>query len=280
MLFAKYDNFEVSVLRLPESAERWNLVFDFLKLRREVFINKMKWQLIDDKGIEFEQYDVVNIATYMIAHRGEEVIAGARLLRCDSVIGAPPNDYSYMIRDAYYGRISLPRNIASAPPPTDDKSWELTRLVSSDRDPKVARAVLDCANDFIRQNGGRQCLFLGPPAFLRMAKSYGYTPVKMGDICGDESGRFLAFSCAIIDRSEYEVVGPNPTPKRPRILAEAEFTQDMAETLSEYFASYSSDGVVTLEVTDKGIWLRNPVGGRQFLGSARAFKSMNPREAN
>lgn len=280
MLFAKYEDFEISILRLPESAGQWNLVFDFLKLRREVFINKMKWQLVDDKGIEFEQYDVVNVATYIIAHRGDEVIAGARLLRCDSAIGAPPNDYSYMIRDAYFGRISLPRDICRSEPPDDDKSWELTRLVSSDRNPKVARAVLDCSNDFIRQNGGHQCLFLGPPAFLRMAKSYGYTPIRLGDICGDESGRFLAFSCEVIDRTEYLTVGPDLSMKKPRILAEAEFTQDMAETLLEYFSTYSERGIVTLEVTNKGIWLRNPAGGRQFLGSARAFKSMNPGAFN
>lgn len=200
MLTVHYDDFDVSVLSLPQSSQRWNLVFDFLKLRKQVFIEKMKWQLMDSKGIEFEQYDIVGVASYTIAHVGNEVLAGARLVRCDMQIGSPPNQYSYMIRDAYLGKISLPKEICEKEPPSDSRSWELTRLVSNSSDPRVARAVLDVSNDYIRGHGGDQCLFLGPPGFLRMARSYGYNPVKLGKICGDESGRFLAFSCATRDR--------------------------------------------------------------------------------
>ena len=202
MLTIPHDDFDVSVLSLPQDAAHWNLVFDFLKLRRQVFVEKMKWQLMDADGIEFEQYDVVGAASYVIAHRGQTVIAGARLVRCDMVIGVPPNDYSYMIRDAWLGKIALPREICDAEPPRDSRSWELSRLVSDARSPIVARAVLDIANDYIAMLGGERCLFLGPPGFLRMARGYGYAPERLGQITGDDSGRFLAFQCAIIDRSE------------------------------------------------------------------------------
>ncbi len=54
----------------------------------------------------------------------------------------------------------------------------------------------------------------------------------------------------------------------PRLQAEAAFSVDMAETLFRYFDAYQVDGIVTVEVTDKGLWLKSPVGeGRQFLGS-------------
>jgi hypothetical protein len=54
------------------------------------------------------------------------------------------------------------------------------------------------------------------------------------------------------------------------VLAVAEFTQDMAETLESYFQAYAADGVVTVEVTDRGLWLVNPRHpSRQFLGLAR-----------
>lgn len=53
-----------------------------------------------------------------------------------------------------------------------------------------------------------------------------------------------------------------------RVLATAEFTEDMAETLHTYFAAYQQGGRVKLEVTDHGLWLRHPHSGtRQFLGS-------------
>ena len=63
--------------------------------------------------------------------------------------------------------------------------------------------------------------------------------------------------------------------KKPKIFATAEFSRDMAETLLEHFDTYAVDGVVRLEVTDHGLWLENPDGTRQFLGSTTQF----PRDA-
>lgn len=193
-----YGDFRVSVLHLPEDARHWNLVYDFLKVRRDIFVQKMKWQLMDNNGIEFEQYDIVGLANYVIAHTGTSVIAGARLIRCDKVVG----QYSYMIRDSYFGKIDLPSDICDVEPPNDTKSWELTRLVSNASDTLVAKAVLDVANDFIFEENGVRCLFLGPPGFLRMARTYGYNTKKMGKITGDSSGKFLAFECEIRNRPE------------------------------------------------------------------------------
>jgi acyl homoserine lactone synthase len=206
MLSSAFEGFDVSVLRLPYDAHHWNLVYDFLKMRRRVFIEKMNWQLMDANGIEFEQYDIVGVASYVIAHQGNDVLAGARIIRCDMVIGSGPNQYSYMIRDAFFGKIALPSDICDSEPPNDAQSWELTRLASVSKDPAVARAVLDVANDYIFEQDGERCLFLGPPSFLRMAKSYGYSPEKLGKITGDESGRFLAFQSNIIDRPDRVLV--------------------------------------------------------------------------
>ena len=61
------------------------------------------------------------------------------------------------------------------------------------------------------------------------------------------------------------------------VLAVAEFTEDMADTLREYFHSYAVDGVVSVEVSTHGLWLVNPLGGRQFLGLAQFTEVMNER---
>lgn len=62
-----------------------------------------------------------------------------------------------------------------------------------------------------------------------------------------------------------------------QVLAVAEFTEDMADTLRKYFQSYAVDGVVSVEVSTHGLWLVNPLGGRQFLGLARFTEGMNER---
>jgi hypothetical protein len=54
-----------------------------------------------------------------------------------------------------------------------------------------------------------------------------------------------------------------------KILATADFSTDMATTLVTYFSTYANDGIVSVEVTDCGLWLVNPHNlSRQFLGFA------------
>jgi len=88
MKTTEYDDFKVSVLKLPGDAGAWNLVYNFLRLRRDVFIGRKKWNLYDADGFEFEQYDVATYATYVIAYgEKEKVLAGARLIRCNQTSG-------------------------------------------------------------------------------------------------------------------------------------------------------------------------------------------------
>tara|TARA_R110002096_G_scaffold298756_1_gene493209 strand:+ start:264 stop:500 length:237 start_codon:yes stop_codon:yes gene_type:complete len=55
-----------------------------------------------------------------------------------------------------------------------------------------------------------------------------------------------------------------------KILAQAEFTEDMAITLYRHFVTYSKSGIVTIEVASNGLWLIHPNNAtRQFLGLAR-----------
>jgi hypothetical protein len=49
----------------------------------------------------------------------------------------------------------------------------------------------------------------------------------------------------------------------------ARFTRDMVETLLAFFHAYQRDDVVTVQVTERGLWLVNPhTESRQFLGQA------------
>ncbi len=59
---------------------------------------------------------------------------------------------------------------------------------------------------------------------------------------------------------------------KPQLQATADFTIDMAITLTSHFDQYATDGVVSVEVTTRGLWLPNPyTHTRQFLGSAYKF---------
>lgn len=184
---------DVSVLSIPSGLSRWHLVAGFLRLRNEVFIGKLAWELHHAESMEFEQYDRVD-AVYVIAHDGDTVLGGARLLRTDNRVGI----YSYMLRDAYHRLLpGIPPEICETEPPRASSVWELTRLVSSTTG-EVAPAVLRAANGYLKSVGASDCLFLGPPAFMRMAKSMAFDPRPLGRLTGNKDGRFLAFSCSII----------------------------------------------------------------------------------
>ncbi len=190
------DDFEVSILRLPDGLPRWHLVYDFLLLRKEVFIDQMHWDLHATGSMEFEQYDTPD-AVYVVAHAGKEVIGGARLLRTDRRAGMGKLRYSYMIRDAYLGHLpGLPHDLCADEPPTSDTAWELTRLAV--RTARAGGAILNATNAFLKEEAADTCLFLGPPSFMRMARGMGYEPRPMGEVTGNGDGRFLAFSCGVV----------------------------------------------------------------------------------
>lgn len=183
----------IEVIRFPRDTGRWNLVHEYLKLRREVFVQQMNWGLHVHDDLEFEQYDTL-AATYVIACVGDRVVGGARLIRTDNRNGI----YSYMIKDASEGRLDgLPPDLCAGESASDDMTWELTRLVALP-EVRCGEHILRACNEFLRSEGARQCLFLGPPAFLRMAKSMGFLPSPLGPICGNKDGRFLAFQCPVV----------------------------------------------------------------------------------
>ncbi|MCX7643731.1 MAG: hypothetical protein N2Z62_00350 [Rhodobacteraceae bacterium] len=187
---------EISILRFPQDCGRWALVTRFLALRKTVFVDRLNWDLYHRSEMEFEQYDHFG-AVYVIAHCGDEVVGGARLIRTDWRFGSGRMVYSYMIRDAFLENLpGLPSDICAAEPPVDPDVWELTRLTATR--PGVAELILSAVNVWLKDNEAKRCLFLGPPAFMRMAQRMGFQPEPMGGVTGNHDGRFLAFSCAVV----------------------------------------------------------------------------------
>lgn len=191
------DDVTVEVVVLPRDMHRFDLITSFLRFRKQIFVDRMAWPLHHAEGIEFEQYDTFDTA-YVIAHRDGEIVGGARLKRTDKEYGNGSIVYSYMIRDAYLGLLpGMPHNLCTAAPPVDARSWELTRFAAQPIT-GLAERILESANAYLFTLGAYQCLFLGPPAFLRMATKLGWQPEPMGEIVKNDDGRFLAFSCAVL----------------------------------------------------------------------------------
>ena len=168
--YAMDEHTSFSVLTLPLSSAKWHLVTSYLTLRKSVFVDRMNWGLDVDSDLEYEEYDAGPFAHYVIAHQQDKAIAGARLIQCNTERGTGEYVRSYMIRDAALGRIQLPKELwMQSEPPTDEKSWELTRFVSSSTDPDIAKGILEVAFGYMQRLGGKRCICLSAPPMLRLS---------------------------------------------------------------------------------------------------------------
>lgn len=191
------DDIEITVINLPRDLKNFHLVAAFFEYRKTIFVDRMAWPLHNAEGIEFEQYDSFNDTAYVVAHRGTTVVGGARLKRTDAISCSGKIRYSYMIRDAHLGLLEgMPEDLCYDEPPVDEHCWELTRL-ANEPIPGLSERILEAANNYLFRMGAKECLFLGPPAFMRMATKLGWTPKALGGIVGNKDGRFLAFACPV-----------------------------------------------------------------------------------
>lgn len=190
----------VEVVVLTAEQDTKGFIPDFLSLRKRVFVDDMGWDIPHGAEFEAEQYDRAD-SVYVIAHdaRFGGVMGGARLL--NTARSKETGKFSYMIRDAYLGMLpGIPSMICTNSPPIDEGIWEMTRLVSFGST-QIGAKILQTSDQFLSTQRADKCLFLGSPAFMRMARSMGYTTHALGPIQQNEDGRFLAFSTDVLTDS-------------------------------------------------------------------------------
>lgn len=206
--------YTIKVVRLPDGVSSWYLVNEYLKLRKQVFVDRLEWPLYHAEEVEFEQYDSLD-TTYVICLYGKEVVGGARLRRTDHFSGQGNLRYSYMIRDACMGYLQgLPDDLCDEIPPSNADTWELTRMIVNG--PKsLTERMLEQVNLFLLEQGATTCLFLGSPAFLRMARRLNWPARPLGPVCGNADGRFQVIEVPVRPVTSALVPGTNETRLQP-----------------------------------------------------------------
>jgi len=166
-----------------------SLYVQCLKLRKELFINQLGWNLYESMGCEHDQYDTP-AAVHTVALSGSQVIGCMRLM---------PTDYSqgnttYMILDAHLGRIqNLPTGLLSEEVKSP-ATWEASRLAIS---PKLASkernnvllSLMRAAIEFASSQGATSLLGLMNPAFERVFKRNGLNAYRFGPVLEQRDGR-------------------------------------------------------------------------------------------
>jgi N-acyl-L-homoserine lactone synthetase len=113
-----------TVMSFSNISQHGNLLVNYLKARKEIFIDRLKWNLPHTEGMEFDQYDTP-MCRWVIIHEGEQVLAGVRLMPTTARCGV----YSYMLRDGQKGLLNdFPTDVLFFEAPVDETIWEASRL--------------------------------------------------------------------------------------------------------------------------------------------------------
>lgn len=178
------------------------LFANLFRARRQSFIVQKNWDLPEEMGMEFDQYDTPQ-SRWIAIHDLGRVLAGIRLTPTTARCGI----YSYMIRDAQKGLLggSIPSDLLDAEAPVDPYVWESSRVFVSHDIPqqyrrKVHFQMVEAMTGAARELGATRLIALTAASWPRW---YGRCGLKAEAI-----GRTM-----FIDDGDYQCVSIDLTAK-------------------------------------------------------------------
>lgn len=165
--------------------------YEFLGLRKQVFVDELGWDVPHNAVVEMDQYDTP-LAQYSLVVKNGRVVGGARAMATTVAWG----DHTYMLRDAYTGKLRhIPGHIMTTDIAAPDV-WECTRLVISDalttqaERSECLRLIVDGLVETARSQGATQMICLSSMLLMRALRQLGYGVEKAGPTyVNDEDGR-------------------------------------------------------------------------------------------
>lgn len=175
---------------------------DFLRLRKQYFVDRLEWNIPHDDRVEFDQFDRPD-AQYILVVDGSTVVGGVRLMPLDARWG----DHRSMLLDAMYGRIDGIPNSGLPKEFETNSLWEGTRLVVSNQlsaRKKMAclRLLIDKQLEIITRNNGNGLVTLSPPAMQRYVRILGYNAKRLssGFTCNEDGRTYSVFVMMLKDQ--------------------------------------------------------------------------------
>jgi acyl homoserine lactone synthase len=193
--------------------------YEFLALRKQVFVDELGWDIPHNAEVEMDQYDTP-LAHYSLVLKDGKVVGGARAMATTSVWG----EHTYMLRDAHVGKLKyIPPSVMSVEI-ASPKVWECTRLVvSSALTTHAERAeclsmLTDGLVDMAREAGAEEMICLSSMHLMRVLRGLGYDCTRLGETYrNEEDGRLYGVIHMPAEYSHHrrEKVKPIPFPQRP-----------------------------------------------------------------
>lgn len=156
--------------------------YDFLALRKKVFVDQLGWSIPHNDKVEMDQYDTP-VAHYSLVLKDGKVVGGARAMATTATWGS----HTYMLRDAYSGKLPHIPSHVMAVEIASPNVWECTRLViddslttQADRSECLTK-IVDGLVEITRNQGGKELICLSSLALMRALRQIGYDVTRMGE---------------------------------------------------------------------------------------------------
>jgi acyl homoserine lactone synthase len=188
--------------------------FNFLALRKKVFVDQLHWDIPHNDAFEMDQYDTP-VAHYSLVERDGRIVGGARAMATTAVWG----EHTYMLRDAHSGKLPhIPPQVMSV----DIASplvWECTRLVIDDclttqaERSECLELIVDGLVDTARAHGAEELICLSSMALMRALRQLGYDVDRLGETYRNgEDGRIYGVLRMPADYSRSRKARSQPIP--------------------------------------------------------------------
>ena len=170
-----------SVLSFQNMHLYGDLLVNFLRARKKVFIDRLHWHLPEAEGMEFDQYDTP-LCRWIVIHEFGEVLGGIRLTPTTARCGM----YSYMLRDAQRGLLQeIPTDVLFFDAPVSRAIWEASRLfiaedVPSQRRFQIQAAIMDALSRTACDLGASQVIGIVPAVWSRWLRRIELDAVPVG----------------------------------------------------------------------------------------------------
>lgn len=205
----------------PELHRHGSAFFDFLALRKKVFVDDLGWDIPHDDTMEMDQYDTP-VAHYSLVMKGGQLVGGARAMATTAVWGT----HTYMLRDACSGKLPhIPPHVMAVEI-ASPQVWECTRLVISDALTTQAERstclamIVDGLVDTARKRGAQEMICLSSLALMRALRQIGYDVSRLGETYRNgEDGRLYAVLRMPTEYSRARRAAAQPIPFPQRAVA-------------------------------------------------------------
>ncbi|WP_372884704.1 acyl-homoserine-lactone synthase [Shimia sp.] len=190
-----------TVLSVENMSSYGSLYVDFLKVRRQVFVEDKGWGLPVVDGMEFDQYDTP-FSRWIVIHEHGEILAGVRLIPTTAKCGM----YSYMLRDAQLGLLDqIPPDILLVEAPVKKEIWEASRMFISANVPSHRRLVIQTIlmEDMVntaRDLGASHVIGIVPAVWSRWLRRMNFTGFACGPRMWFGRDRSQAVLLKVVDR--------------------------------------------------------------------------------